>query len=502
MFGEPRQRVLTLAAVPIYVAEFLFRTYVTRIIPQYPIFHETQVEDAFRGVFGQPASGPIVDANLDGRDVFVVSIILAISLSTAARVKHKRAHALATGLFRNAVLRASAALTNDLPGLQALLLLIQYAFLDPAIANLWLLTGLSSEACIDMGLHRELPPSAGLDVLQRDLRRRVFWCAWEMEVAVSAAFHRPLRTQPTCIDVSFPSEFDDHAITEVTIDTTARRTKAVSRRIWLFRQVEASIISVLYQEGPLPEGMTLETWMTNADKEINEWKLEVHRAAEQYQDDAGASSQWKEMELYANIASMWILVQLYRPCPRIKAPDRTNLAKAATAAVQVANGYWEQQTTQFGYLKYVFHPCHHVFSSALVFLQALQHSQANMAALYSLEEIAEQANSFPRFFTTIAERWPAAARCSEEYDRLLGPIQEEFSNFVRRSEASTWASALSDNSDGAMEIRPDLSDSLNTWPMMYTSMHSAGFDSIDPSWSVPYDWDDEFAFGIELESLT
>ncbi|KAF2165246.1 hypothetical protein M409DRAFT_67492 [Zasmidium cellare ATCC 36951] len=419
-------QVLTLAAVPVHVAEFLLRTYLVRIIPQYPIFHKTQVEEAFTAIFDRQNG----DVAPQQRHVYVVSLVLAISLSTAVRMKQKRAHALATGLFRNAMLRAPAVLTNDLEGLQCLLLLIQYAFLDPTIANLWLLTGLSSEASLDMCLHKELPVQAELDVLQRDIRRRIFWCAWEMEVAVSAAFHRPLRIHSKAIEAQFPSEYDDRHITESGIDIVGRQTKVVSRRIWQFRQVEAKLLSVLYDNDNLPDNMSLGDWSARIDQEINEWKLEVHRTAVQESEDPLARSQWEEMRLYADIASMWILVQLYRPCPRNKAPCPRNLIKAANAAVHVADDYREQQKTRFGYLKYVFHPCHHVFSSALVFLQALQYCKAEYASLYTVDEVEQQANSFPRFFTTIAERWPAAARCHEEYSRLLQPIQLEFAQFV------------------------------------------------------------------------
>lgn len=492
---QPRTQVLTLASVPVNVAEFLLRTYLVRIIPQYPIFHKSQVDAAFAGVFDRQKGclRTVADADLNARHVYVVSLVLAISLSTAVRMKQKRAHALATGLFRNAMLHASAVLTNDLEGLQALLLLIQYAFLDPTIANLWLLTGLSSEATVDICLQKELPTSSGLNVLQRDIRRRIFWCAWEMEVAVSAAFHRPLRIPFQAIEVAFPSEIDDSAITEHAIDITAPQTKVISQRIWLFRQVEARVLSVLYQNVSLPDGVSLEAWSADIDREINAWKLEVHRTAHQQQDDSIAKSQWEEIRLYADIASMWILVLLYRPCPRVKTPSLQNLTKAANAAVQVADGYREQQTTRFGYLKYVFHPCHHVFSSALVFLQALQYCKAEFASLYTMQEVEEQANSFPRFFATIAERWPAASRCLEEYNRLLRPLQEEFSDFVQSRAGSIGYEAVPDE-------RADISDSLAFWPFTYTAAGSAGFESMDPSWSVPYDWTAEFAFDVELQS--
>ncbi|EXJ90966.1 hypothetical protein A1O1_04073 [Capronia coronata CBS 617.96] len=493
---------LSLTSVPTPVAEFLFDIYINRIIHQYPIYHSSDVVRSFNAIFHNDTVGEMPDPPAEARDIFVVSLIMAISLSTAARSKQARAHALATGLFRTAMLHVSEVLSNDLEGLQALLLLIQYTFLNPSVANLWLLTGLSSEACMDLGLHQELPSSIEIDLLERDMRRRIFWCAWEMEVAVCAGFHRPLRTQNKYINVPFPFEIKDSGISRTHIDMTAPRAKFIPRRIWPFRKIESDIMSVLYQNEPLPEDCpSVEAWMKRTEAEIREWMEEVHRAAAANQDPS-VKSHWDEMELYADIAYNYILVLLFRPCPRVKMPSREDLMKGFTAAVQVATGYWEQANAELGYLKYVFHPCHHTFSSAVVFLQALQYCKVEIADLHPLQEVEGYMMCFSRFFSTISERWPAATRCLQEYERLLGPIKKEYSEFVlQRATLFNQQSPVGAYSMGGGDYLEDamgLDESFAFWEVPNPIIDFTGNDLVDTYTYPPYDWNAEFGFGMDL----
>ena len=268
---NPRRARLTLSSVPIRIAHFLLDTYLYRIILQYPILHRTAVEQSFEACFGdlnsQTGAGPRQDW-----DTFVISIILAISLSTAARNKQARAQSIGTLLYRNAMACCTSALTNDVRGLQALALLIQYTFLNPSVANLWLLTSLSSDACIDLGLHRELPASLIMSSVEHDTRRSLFWCVWEMEVAVCAGLQRPLRLLSKNIHIAMPSESQGSAISGSGMDTTASKSNFVAHRIWLFRKIESAVLEVLYQGEPLPnEHATIDSWMAEVDDNICEW---------------------------------------------------------------------------------------------------------------------------------------------------------------------------------------------------------------------------------------
>jgi hypothetical protein len=201
----------TLNSIPLEISKYLFENYMNRITSQYPIFHSTDLASYYNSIFHRQSTNQEFPEDASAYEVYVVALIMAISLTTAARTQHAKAGSIASGLFKNAMRQLPSVLTNDIQGLQAVLLLLQYAFLDPGAANIWLLSGFSSQACIDLGLHQETPCS-GVSIKTLDMRRRVFWCAYEMEVAVCCALLRPTSFLSKHVNIPFPSELEDSAI--------------------------------------------------------------------------------------------------------------------------------------------------------------------------------------------------------------------------------------------------------------------------------------------------
>jgi hypothetical protein len=79
--------------IPQSVADFLVRNYVDRILPQYPFFHEREVQDCYNTVFSKRLNGDSANGTRAATpyDAFVVGLIMAISLTTAAQANHARA---------------------------------------------------------------------------------------------------------------------------------------------------------------------------------------------------------------------------------------------------------------------------------------------------------------------------------------------------------------------------------------------------------------------------
>jgi hypothetical protein len=174
--------------------------------------------------------------------------------------------------------------------------------------------------------------------------------------------------------------------------------------------------------------------------------------------------------------------------------------------VQVAEGYWQQSNADFGNIKYVFHPCHHVFNSAIVFLQALPRCRLEISERYSFQQVEDWMDRFSRFFSTIAERWPAATRCLEEYERLLAPTKKEYVDFLaqKASFIPKQAPPLGDVVGGLYNYRTDLDDAINFWAICNpTTTADATTDSLAAYvYNVPHDWNAEFNlnFGIDAKS--
>lgn len=130
-----------LSTIPENVADFLFENYRTRVVAQYPIFYSADIVRYYHSVFRNQISGLEPGALAISYEVYVVSLVIAISLTTAARTQQAWANSIAAGLLKTAMQHIRSVCTNDIAGLQALLLLLEYGFLDPSAANVWFLSG-------------------------------------------------------------------------------------------------------------------------------------------------------------------------------------------------------------------------------------------------------------------------------------------------------------------------------------------------------------------------
>lgn len=489
-------------------ANQLFQNYLDRVITQYPIYHRNDVTTAFNSIYHRKAAKLGEDSL---RNRYIICIIMAISLSTTARSKVRKANELAFQLVRHAMQWLPEVATNDIPGLQAVLLLTQYIFLNPRMADLWLLTGLISQAVIDLGLHQEVPNVARITAYERDMRRRLFWCAWEMEVGVCCIFLRPTSLPIRNIEVPFPLEMDDTAITQASVNSEGRVSKFTLRIICRFRFIEAEVTSVLWHGDSIPKDMTLEQWEQQCIDAMSQWRQEIYASAHANKDH-GLVQRWKEMTLYSDIAVPYILVSLYRPSKRNPSPTTHQMMIALANAVKVADGYYQQSEAEAGRIKYVFHPCHHVFNCALVFLQGLQRCKQEVSDCYSWQQVEEWLHVFAKCFFSIAERWGAAKRCFEEFERLLAPIKKEYLEFLSQK-ASLHRPTIHPASS--------TSDSYYTYPTLDQAPAAAQIDEAYNFWSVfnpttttdntetmgalpynmpPRDWNAEFSLFAEPTS--
>ena len=64
--------------------------------------------------------------------------------------------------------------------------------------------------------------------------------------------------------------------------------------------------------------------------------------------------------------------------------------------------------------------------------------------------------NFPRFFTTITERWPAACRCLEQYEGLLTPIKKEHIGYTSQRVNVHWPTPSN------LDDFADVGDTMNT----------------------------------------
>lgn len=300
-----------------------------------------------------------------------------------------------------------------------------------------------------------------------------------MEIAVAACVRRPPRIQNEIISVPLPYELGDRAASQITADTSHHSPTFMAHRIWIYRKLESEIMNVLYRSDTLAEdSLSLGPWIAKIEKSVEEWLQEINLAAACSKDESKRSL-WDELKLYGEIGYHYVLVCLFGPCPRLPTRSRRDLLKAFAAAVCVASRYHDQANSACGHIKYVFHSCYHSFSSAITFLQALQVCKDDIFDSHTFTEIENSLNSFATLFSTMAERWPAVSRCSQEFEQLLRPIKDDYTNFIFERTSNPSYDTLVQNG----------------WR---TIVDDTGKENLFHNFNeVPYDWNVEFGFGID-----
>ena len=99
-------------------------------------------------------------------------------------------------------------------GLQPIRIIAMFAIYNlrsPKGLGAWTYTGLAMRQCIEQGLHR--PPPTHLPLLEREMRRRLFWTCYCLDRQVSIILGRPFAISDRDIDVEVSQVFFNQPLT-------------------------------------------------------------------------------------------------------------------------------------------------------------------------------------------------------------------------------------------------------------------------------------------------
>ncbi len=158
----------------------LVQHYLENIFVLYPFLNEIKIFSSLDAVYqdGGRYATPMDD--------WIIRLVLANAFASLSRRRGDTQ-------YRNAVRHAAFALKRaelvvqpgSMQGIQAILLLAQYAMLDPHHFNSWYLIGAAARAMVNLGLHQDShinPLARGPDV---SLRRRVYHSVYALDRLVS-----------------------------------------------------------------------------------------------------------------------------------------------------------------------------------------------------------------------------------------------------------------------------------------------------------------------------
>ncbi|KAF5624170.1 GAL4-like transcriptional activator [Fusarium tjaetaba] len=232
---------------PRQTAHVLVQHYMDNVYSLFPCFSETSLLTALDDIY-QEDTRTIKDS-----DYWMVYMVLAIG-SIAQSKRSQDTHYL-TGLeyASRAMNHADGALT---PGyvtqIQSLLLLTQYAMLDPAHFDSWHLIGFTARAIVDLGFHQDPPSSSVPDKASLDMRRKIFYCVYALDRAISMVHARTFSFTDDTVNVAFPQASSNGRKSSASGPITGPQPADPALLLFQLRRAQSHWYQELYQSGSVP----------------------------------------------------------------------------------------------------------------------------------------------------------------------------------------------------------------------------------------------------------
>ena len=161
---------------PRYAATPIIQHYLENIYVLYPFLNEMKLFASLDAVYqdGGRYASPM--------DVWTVRLVLANAFASLSRRRGDTQYQNAVRHAAFAVERAETVVQpGSVRGIQAILLLAQYAMLDPLHFNSWYLIGAAARAMVDIGLHQDPHVAAQARNPEIHLRRRVYHSIYALD---------------------------------------------------------------------------------------------------------------------------------------------------------------------------------------------------------------------------------------------------------------------------------------------------------------------------------
>lgn len=171
----------------------LLQYYFDNVFVQLPFFVETSFWTSVDAVYqsGGRFAKPF--------DHWMLRMVLAVASASVSYQNNDKSHQRALALVSEALTYAEGVLRpGSITCIQAILLLAQYALVDPGRFRSWHLVGMAVRVAMDLGLHQDPPAEVLSNADRLDIRRRVFHCLYSLDRCVHLFISSQLSKSITC----------------------------------------------------------------------------------------------------------------------------------------------------------------------------------------------------------------------------------------------------------------------------------------------------------------
>ncbi|KAJ5388372.1 hypothetical protein N7509_010913 [Penicillium cosmopolitanum] len=217
----------------------LLQYYFDNVFVQLPFFVETSFWTSVDAVYQS-----------DGRfakpfDHWMLRMVLAIASAAVSYQNNDKSHQKALALVSDALNYAEEVLRpGSITCIQAIILLAQYALVDPGHFRSWHLVGMAIRVAVDLGLHQDPPVEVYSNADRLEIRRRVFHCLYCLDRGMSTATQRTFSFSDASVDVAMPSPSTSNGSSPAEQSHIFLRSPAPALHIVKIRQ----ILSAGYQD--------------------------------------------------------------------------------------------------------------------------------------------------------------------------------------------------------------------------------------------------------------
>lgn len=163
------------ALPPKYAATPLVQHYLNNVYTLLPVFEESSFYRSFDSMYYHDNSATPLDH-------WNVRMVLAIACLSQSEQRGDTLYSDAIGHVNAALEHKEEVLhPGRISSIQALVLLVEFAMLDPHHFDSWTLIGAASRLMVDLGIHVDPSRSTPMSKAKLELRRRVYWCVYALD---------------------------------------------------------------------------------------------------------------------------------------------------------------------------------------------------------------------------------------------------------------------------------------------------------------------------------
>ncbi|CAM1506867.1 Fc.00g065080.m01.CDS01 [Cosmosporella sp. VM-42] len=246
-------------------AHAIIQYYMSNIYSLFPCFSETALLTALDDLYQED------DRVIKDADCWMVYMVLAIGSTAQSRRKGDEFYVNGTEFASRAMHFGDGALA---PGyvtlIQSLILLTQYGMVDPAHFDSWHLIGFTARAIVDLGFHQDPPSSAVTDKAALDMRRKIFYCVYALDRAISMVHARTFSFTDDTVNVAFPHGTGTGRKTSGATPIAGPQSADPALLLFQLRRAQSHWYQELYESGPEPiQDQTAYIWRMCLD--MREW---------------------------------------------------------------------------------------------------------------------------------------------------------------------------------------------------------------------------------------